>query len=139
MRNHKVFTKEELEFECQKLIQRNKVNEAFTPDEIESTTQSLKNIASDKNIDYYAFADFISKEAHLNFKQSFKRTLNASQKLSELLSGPSNPHFKKMFLRVLQEGNWVGAETLAFDQQNSVSPTRKSSKPWAGRRNLIYP
>ena len=106
---------EELEFECQKLVQRTVTNQAFTVEELQSSEKSLKNLANlcGKLIDYAAYKKILYKEAHLNFKQSFPRTALAASSLEKLLGEPSDPSFKKMFARVLQEGNFEVAAAYA--------------------------
>ena len=106
---------EELEFECQKLVQRTVTNQTFTVEELESSGQSLKNLANlcGKLIDYAAYKKILYKEAHLNFKQSFSRTASAASSLEKLLGSSFDPHFKKMFARVLQEGNFESAAAYA--------------------------
>ena len=84
-------------------------------EELDSCVFSLKNLAifSEKLLDYIAHKKFLSKEAHLNFKQSFARTQLAARRLGKILGGFSDPSFKKMFLRVLTEGNWDKAQAYA--------------------------
>jgi hypothetical protein len=125
---------EDLEFESQILIQRTKANEEFTKEELESAIISFENIANyaDKVINYDTLKSLISKEAHLNFKNNFPRTKNAADTLGDLLSNPSNPAFRRMFERVISEGNWEQAFSYAFATQNSVNPNRRKVKPWAG-------
>lgn len=96
-------------------------------EELDSIILSLKNVAVDKSIDYHLLRDAIYKEAHLNFKQNFTRTLKAASTLSSFISGPDDPKFKKMFLRVLQEGKWDVAKTYAGSRPQKLV----ASKPWA--------
>lgn len=133
---------EELEFECQKLVQRTVTNQAFTVEELQSSEKSLKNLANlcGKLIDYAAYKKILYKEAHLNFKQSFPRTALAASSLEKLLGEPSDPSFKKMFARVLQEGNFevaaayakrnfkLSPKTTTVPEQTHDVPQNK--KPW---------
>ena len=93
-------------------------------------------ILSDKLLDYIEYKKFLSKEAHLNFKQSFARTQLAARRLGKILGGFSDPSFKKMFLRVLTEGNWDKAQAYA---KRHFSPEGIFLKLSASFLKTIYP
>lgn len=91
---------------------------------------------SEKLLDYTAYKKILSKEAHLNFKQDLTRTTLAARRLSSILGGFLDPNFKKMFLRVLSEGNWEKAKVYAkrnFSSKALKNPQKsgeQQKKPW---------
>jgi hypothetical protein len=108
-------------------------NEEFTAEELNSAIQSFRNLAiyADKEIDYASLRGLLTTFAHMTFRNNYVRAESASKSFGELLGNPSNPGFRKMFERVLADGQWEAAAAHAFSKFHSVSPARKPAKPWA--------
>jgi signal recognition particle GTPase len=110
--------------DSENIIHRANKKEPFTNAEINEAIDSFKSLASlaDVSIDYSLLREFISTEAHINFKDSFQRTKAAAEKFREIIGGPDASSFRTMFSRIMEDGNWERAATYA---------SSTAYKPWA--------
>ena len=95
---------------------------SFTNSEIDSVADSLQRVAGldSPSIDWDALRELIKDEAHKSHKD-WDQTESAASRLASILKGPDDLIFRRMFSRVLEDGNWEDA---------AVAASKFNSKPW---------
>jgi len=104
----------------------------FNEDELESVIESFKNLAvyAERDVNYAALRALVTSYAHMTFKTNFAKTEYASRSLSDVLGDPSSPGYRRMFERVLMDGQWEKAAAYAHAKLD-MDKSKKPSKPWA--------
>ena len=93
----------------------------FGDDELDSAVRSLQTLAPEFG-QCAAVRELFAKSAHADHKMWANTEANAEE-LRGIIGGPSDSIFRKIFMRVLQDGNFAVAESAA-------SARTPSSKPW---------
>ena len=95
---------------------------SFTSDEIDSVVNSLQRVSGldSPSIDWDALRELIHDVAHKSHKD-WDQTESAASRLASILKGPDDLIFRRMFSRVLEDGNWDEATAAA---------SKANSKPW---------
>lgn len=97
-------------------------NVKFTDDELDNVVRSLQSLAGPTNtLDWPAIRSLLAENAHLSHKE-WSRTDTAGQRLSDLIRGPEDPTFRRIFARVLEDGNWDGAVAAAAARPPPLQP-----------------
>lgn len=103
-------------------------NVPFSEEELNRAVRSLKlllasELDAETAIDWAAYRSLLAKTAHLSHK-NWDTTSESAHALAGIVKGPGDAVFKRLFERVLGDGNWDAAAAAA-----STRPT--ASKPWA--------
>ena len=93
---------------------------------------SFKNLAvyAEKDLNYAALRQLVTSYAHMSFKNNFPKTEYAARSLTDILGQPNTTGFRRMFERVLMDGNWEKAASFAHAKFD-VGKSKPQSKPWA--------
>lgn len=99
---------------------------SFSADEVEGVVHSLRQLSDPTeglgSSDWEALSQLLGTGAHMPHKE-WERTENSADQLLRILGGPEEASFRRIFSRVLKDGNWDGGATAA-----AASPA--SAKPW---------
>ena len=90
----------------------------FDDAELDTAVASLKAFLSadeQSSIEWGALRDLYARRAHLSHKD-WSETEQSANSLAKILGGPDNACFRKIFARVLDDGNFDGAAN-AFNEQ----------------------
>ena len=98
----------------------------ISDEELERAIRSLKILLAndpdaDKAIDWDAYRKLLAESAHKSHKD-WDQTSESARRLADIIKGPGDAVFRKLFERVLVDGNWQGAELAA---------AKRAGKPWA--------
>ena len=97
-------------------------NIKFADDELDNAVRSLQSLADPTNtLDWPAIRSLLAESAHQSHKD-WSRTDDAGQRLSSLIRGPEDVSFRKIFARVLEDGNWDGAVAASALRPSSFQP-----------------
>ena len=113
---------------CAEITERKAAIAARTPfseAELERGVASLRALAGDEGaaIDWGAYRRLLVEIAHESHKD-WPRTERAASTLRSIAADPADATFRRIFDRVLRDGNWDAAATAA-----AARPA--GSKPWA--------
>lgn len=98
---------------------------AFTSDELDGIVNSIKNIyPKDGNLDFDALRELLSNVAHLSHKDWTRTGKNSEELAKILLSDGMSTTGRQLLDRIVQEGNWDGAE-------NHAAAKITDDLPWA--------
>lgn len=95
----------------------------MTPAERERALASLRSVQDAAPLDWARLDDLLAERAHLPHKE-WASTEASATVLSSIVGGPDDLTFRRLFQRVLEDGNWNGAASAA-------AKLPASSKPWA--------
>ena len=94
----------------------------FSEVELGRAINSLKSVSGEAPVEWPKLQTLLAEVAHLPHKE-WVRTEASAASLSAILSGPDDEGFRRMFQRVLADGNWDAAVANAAKRP-------PSSKPW---------
>ena len=90
----------------------------FDDAELDTAVASLKAFLSadeQSSIDWAALRDLYARRAHLSHKD-WSETEQSANSLAKILGGPDHACFRKIFARVLDDGNFDGAANASNEQ-----------------------
>jgi len=95
----------------------------FSTTEIQASVASLKAVSGEAAVDFPGLEKLLADAAHLPHKE-WDTTEQSAAALAAILGTPDDATFKRMFKRVLGDGNWDAASEAATARS-------EESKPWA--------
>ncbi|GAB5361063.1 hypothetical protein AAMO2058_000682500 [Amorphochlora amoebiformis] len=96
-------------------------NGPFNGDEIQGVLEGLQLLAEGKQMDWNSLRELIAKNAHKPHKV-WPETDKASRELAKILGGPEDEIFRRIFRRVLEDGNWDTANIAAQNREAEFRP-----------------
>lgn len=98
-------------------------NAPFTDAELDAAVLSLKCLIPDEqeSVDWEALKSLYASCAHLSHKD-WAQTQKSAAALEKIIGTPDSPIFRKMFSRVLQDGQWDAAEKAAASRAAETQP-----------------
>ena len=94
--------------------------EPFSDGELDAAVASLKSLAPEADLDWSALRSLYADRAHINHKE-WAETCVSAERMADILGGPDDAAFRKIFSRVLEDGNW---------DATAASPRPADAKPW---------
>jgi hypothetical protein len=114
---------------------------AMDDGELDRAIESLRRL-SPEGIDFAALRELYAREAHKDYKD-WPATEQAATALAGIIGGPGQAAFDRVFQRVLEDGNFAGAEAAATHRPagqkpwivlvtglNGIRKTTSVNQPW---------
>ena len=119
-------------------------NTPFTNEELDAAVTSLKCLVPEheQEVNWDALRGLYAERAHLSHKD-WATTTDSAKTLATIIGSPDSPVFRKLFVRVLEDGGWKPAAAVASLRPaeyepwvvlvtglNGIRKTTSVNQPW---------